>query len=137
MQSTTKSRQLWVAVAGLLLFAVAAYGRLCVSVMLSNVGMIRLNHALGASARAASPQQLEDVARWFTRSLAWDAGNLAAHRGLGWIWEARGDMLRAGREWAQGGFSAPDFLMCADKAASVAQDDVCQLWLWRAAAMQP
>jgi len=125
------------ALAGLLLLLLVLCGRCCISAMLSNAGMIKLNHALRTPGRIASPQQLQEAERWFTRSLAWDAANPAAHRGLGWTWEARGDSVRAAHWWKQGGFSAQDFLMCADAAASVAQEDLCRLWLRRAALMQP
>jgi len=126
----------WAVLAGLLLLALVLGGRFCVSAVLSNIGMVKLNHSLGVSGRAASPQLLEDAERCFAHSLAWDAGNRAAHRGLGWTWEARGELARAAREWKQGGFSAEDFLMCADRAAFVGQEDVCRLWLRRAAVMQ-
>ncbi len=137
MSGSWKNRRTLLALAAAILSLLLWQGSAGASAVLSNVGMVRLNRIMGSSGQTASLESLTEAECWFERSLAWNASNRAAHRGLGWIWEVRGDLTRAAREWERGGFSAQEFLMCAQRASWVGQEDLSRLWLRRAAAMQP
>jgi hypothetical protein len=132
-----KNKRMLLVLAAVILLVLLWQGSACASAVLSNVGMTKLNRVMGSSGQVASLESLTEAEYWFKQSLAWNASNPAAHRGLGWIWEARGDLTRAAREWEHGGFSAREFYLCAQMAASAGQEDFRRLWLRRALAMQP
>jgi len=130
-----KGRRL-AALAAFVLVAGAWQARAVGSAVLTNVGMVALSAVRGGTRQVAAVAAARQAEQWFTRALSVDPGNLGAHRGLGWIREAQGDLSKAASEWDRGGFTAEEFLVCAQRSARVGRDDLAQLWRRRAEALQ-
>jgi len=124
---------LLVALAVLLMFALRA--RALGSVALSNVGSVTLSRALSEKSESIATNELSQAESWFQRALEWDPGNRSAHRGLGWVYDKRGDLQRAGEEWRRGGLTAGEFEACVKYYLLVKAPQKAQFWERRAAAI--
>jgi hypothetical protein len=118
-----------------LVLGLVAWGHVLAGAALTNVGMVTLSRALQAEGRP-SPEALQQAERWFARALTWDPRNPSPHRGLGWVWGARGDLTKASREWLLGGFSPREFEDCAREMDRAGQSEQARVWRQRALGMR-
>lgn len=118
-----------------LVFGLVTGGHILVGATLSNLGMVTLGRALQAEGKP-SPEALQQAERWFAQALTWDPGNPSPHRGLGWVWEARGDLTKAAREWLLGGFSPREFEDCARIMDHAGQSEQARAWRQRSSVMR-
>jgi len=81
------------------------------------------------------PDTLERAEQYFDAALQWDEENAGAHRGLGWVWDARGDLERAADEWAAGGFTEIDFVRCEAVAIMIGWRTETERWQARTRAL--
>ena len=159
-------KQLRMVLALLLTVLSALCGRTLASRVLSDVGVVVLSRALSALpsaeylqlqaqqaggkqaarfqelALAARPEKpnprlLDEAERWLSWALQWDPENQGAHNGLGWLWDARGDLPRAAQQWQKAGLTAGDFSACAQSFGNIQWRTEIELWLARAQAMAP
>jgi hypothetical protein len=112
-----------------------AWGHVLVGATLTNLGMVTLGRTLQAEGKP-SPQALRQAEHCFARALTWDPGNPGPHCGLGWVWEARGDLAKASREWLLGGFSPREFEDCAREMHRAGQSEQARVWRRRASVMR-
>jgi len=82
-----------------------------------------------------NPDTLDQAERYLNSALRWDADNGGAHRGLGWVWDAQGDLERAAAEWAEGGFTEVDFMRCEAVALMIGWRTETERWQARTRAL--
>ena len=90
--------------------------------------------ALAVRASVLDQHLLDQAESWLALALRLDDQNDGAHRGLGWVWDARGNLQRAAEEWHQGGLTSADFGACANAAFFINWLDEAQRCRERAAA---
>lgn len=125
-----------VALAGII--AVIALARPVASRGYSNLAMVALYQHAHAGAVGLSPNGgLTDVEALLTKALALDAGNRAAHRGLGFVLWERGAREAAGAEWRRGGVPARDFVRAGLQARNAGDIAGARDWYERAMFTEP
>lgn len=104
----------------------------------SNLAMVALYRC--AHAGATAPSASGDIAQaeaLLARALSLDAGNRAAHRGLGFILWERGAREEAGAEWRRGGVLAADFVRAGSQAQKAGDAARARDWYERAMFTEP
>ncbi len=104
----------------------------------SNLAMVALYRRAHAGAVVSSPSaDLAAREALLTRALALDAGNRAAHRGLGFVLWERGMREAAGAEWWRGGVLAEDFVRAGWQARDAGDVAGARDWYERAMLTEP
>jgi len=100
----------------------------------SDPGRLRSFH-LAVRPAFPNPDQLGQAEHYLTAALRQDRNNGSAHRGLGWVLDARGDLQRAAAEWTKGGFTEADFTRCEAVATAIEWRTEIERWQARTRAL--
>jgi hypothetical protein len=79
--------------------------------------------------------RLDQAEQYLSAALRWDSSNGSVHRGLGWVWDVRGDLERAAAEWAEGGFTEIDLTRCEAVATLIDWRTEIERWQARTQAL--
>ncbi len=135
----SKGRRVALAIMALVgVVAAIALARPVASRGYSNLAMVALYRCAHAGAVGLSPNAgLTDAEALLAKALALDAGNRAAHRGLGFALWKRGAREAAGAEWRRGGVLARDFVRAGLQARNVGDRAGARDWYERAMFTEP
>lgn len=104
----------------------------------SNLAMVALYRRAHAGPAVSSPSaHLAETEAFLAKALALDAGNRAAHRGLGFVLWERGMREAAGAEWRRGGVLAEDFVRAGRQALKAGDAAGMRDWYERAMLTEP
>jgi len=85
-----------------------------------NIGITLLAHAKYVADTATHGQARLDALisaeNWLHKALRWSNNDPVSHQGLGWIYDAKGDLRAASTEWQRGNLSAEMFFGLGDQA---------------------
>jgi tetratricopeptide (TPR) repeat protein len=126
-----------IAFVGALALLLLLRGPALMSYLLSSVGLVSLARDLSGAAGELFPQVALDADTLLCQALSLDAGNRAAHRGLGWALAAQGKVAKAAAEWRAGGFTAQEFIDAGEQARRAGRFQEAFEWYERAANVEP
>jgi tetratricopeptide (TPR) repeat protein len=117
-----------IALGVLAVVVVVAFAPHVLSKAFSDFGLLALARYAPATGVEASAD-LSEARAWLERSLAWDARNASAYRGLGWVGVFESDWDACSTAWRQAGWTQQDLLLLADTALEAGLPERAQGYL--------